>query len=93
MMDLSNIKLSVIGLGPIGIPLAVKFDRKPSGTGFDFNEKRMADFQTEIGYTLELESEKFNQAQLLTDTTNPEAYRTCNCFIIDVPTEAMELRL
>jgi UDP-N-acetyl-D-glucosamine/UDP-N-acetyl-D-galactosamine dehydrogenase len=86
MMDLSEIKLSVIGLGYVGLPLAVEFSKKRSVVGFDINEKRIAELQAGIDYTLEIESEELKQAQLLTYTTNPKTLRTCNCFIITVPT-------
>ena len=86
MIDLSEIKLSVIGLGYVGLPLAVEFSKKRSVVGFDINEKRIADLQAGIDHTLEIESEELKQAQLLTYTTNPEALRTCNCFIVTVPT-------
>lgn len=86
MMDLSEIKLSVIGLGYVGLPLAVEFSKKHSVVGFDINEKRIADLQAGIDDTLEIESEELKQAQLLTYTTNPEVLRTCNCFIVTVPT-------
>ena len=86
MMDLSEIKLSVIGLGYVGLPLAVEFSKKRSVVGFDINEKRIAELQAGIDYTLEIESEELKQAQLLTYTTNLKTLRACNCFIITVPT-------
>jgi UDP-N-acetyl-D-glucosamine/UDP-N-acetyl-D-galactosamine dehydrogenase len=90
MMDLSEIKLSIIGLGYVGLPLAVEFSKKRSVVGFDINEKRIADLQAGIDYTLEIEPEELKQAQLLTYTTNPEVLKTCNCFIVTVPTPVDE---
>jgi UDP-N-acetyl-D-glucosamine/UDP-N-acetyl-D-galactosamine dehydrogenase len=86
MVNLSSIKLAVIGLGYVGLPLAVEFGKKYPVIGFDINEKRIAELQSHQDHTKEVESEELQQAQLLTYTTNPEVLRTCNCFIITVPT-------
>lgn len=86
MVNLSSIKLAVIGLGYVGLPLAVEFGKKYPVIGFDINEKRIAELQSHQDHTKEVETEELQQAQLLTFTTDPEELRTCNCFIVTVPT-------
>jgi UDP-N-acetyl-D-galactosamine dehydrogenase len=86
MNDLAGIKLAVIGLGYVGLPLAVEFGKKRPVVGFDINEKRIAELQSGQDRTMEIETEEFKQARFLTYTTNPEALRACNCFIVTVPT-------
>ncbi len=86
MNDLSSIKLAVVGLGYVGLPLAVEFGKKRSVVGFEINAKRVAELQSGQDHTLETEPEGLKQAKFLTYTTNPEDLRACNCFIVTVPT-------
>ncbi len=86
MNDLSSIELAVVGLGYVGLPLAVEFGKKRSVVGFDINAKRVAELQSGQDHTLETEPEELKQAKFLTYTTNPEDLRACNCFIVTVPT-------
>ncbi|MBT5550279.1 MAG: Vi polysaccharide biosynthesis UDP-N-acetylglucosamine C-6 dehydrogenase TviB, partial [Nitrospina sp.] len=86
MNNLSNIKLAVIGLGYVGLPLAVEFGRKYSVMGFDINEERVAELQSCQDHTKEVEPEEIKEVKFLTWTTNPEDLRACNYFIVTVPT-------
>ncbi len=86
MNDLPSIKLAVVGLGYVGLPLAVEFGKKRPVVGFDINAKRVAELQSGQDHTLETEPEGLKQAKFLTYTTNPEDLRACNCFIVTVPT-------
>jgi len=86
MNNLSDIKLAVIGLGYVGLPLAVEFGKRRTVVGFDISEKRITDLQSGQDHTLEVEPEEFQQARLLTYTNNPEVLKACNCYIITVPT-------
>ena len=86
IMELSSIKLAVVGLGYVGLPLAVEFGKKRSVVGFDINSKRVAELKSGHDHTLETEPNELQQAKHLTYTTNPEDLRTCNCFIVAVPT-------
>ena len=85
-MKLDQIKLGIIGLGYVGLPLAVEFGKKRSVVGFDVNTKRIEQLRSGIDTTLELDSEKLSQASNLTFSTNLEDLRSCNCFIVTVPT-------
>jgi len=86
MIDLSHIKLAVIGLGYVGLPLAVEFGKKRQVLGFDINKNRIAELQSFNDHTLEVEPEELKQAKFLTYSTYPEALQASNCFIVTVPT-------
>ncbi|MBT3666014.1 MAG: Vi polysaccharide biosynthesis UDP-N-acetylglucosamine C-6 dehydrogenase TviB, partial [Opitutae bacterium] len=86
MNNLSNIKLAVVGLGYVGLPLAVEFGKKYPVVGFDINEERVTELQYCQDHTKEVEPGEFKEAKFLTFTTNPEDLRACNCFIVTVPT-------
>lgn len=86
MHSLAQLKIAIIGLGYVGLPLAVEFGKRRDVVGFDINARRVAELQSGQDNTLETESEELRQAKYLTYTTNPEILRTCNCFIVTVPT-------
>lgn len=85
-MNLDQIKLGVIGLGYVGLPLAVEFGKKRLVVGFDVNSKRIEQLRSGIDATLEVDTEELSQASKLTFSTNLEDLRSCNCFIVTVPT-------
>ncbi len=85
-MKTSELKLAIIGLGYVGLPLAVEFGRKRTVVGFDINRKRITDLASGVDSTLETTSEELKAAHLLRFTTDIEALRECNCFIVTVPT-------
>jgi len=85
-MRLQDIKLAVIGLGYVGLPLAVEFGRKRSVVGFDINQRRIDALKNGNDITLETTQEELAAARYLTFTTNIEDLRACNCYIITVPT-------
>jgi UDP-N-acetyl-D-galactosamine dehydrogenase len=85
-MRLENLKLAVVGLGYVGLPLAVEFGRKRPVLGFDINPQRIADLRSGVDVTLETSREDLAAAGHLTFTTELEALRDCNCYIITVPT-------
>ena len=83
---LSNIKLAIIGLGYVGLPLAVEFSKIRSVVGFDINQKRIDQLNAGQDSTLETEPEELLAAQFLSFTTSPSDLKDCNCFVITVPT-------
>lgn len=85
-MKLENIKLSIVGLGYVGLPLAVEFGRKRSVVGFDINQRRIDELKVGKDFTLETTQEELAAAKHLSFTTNIEDIRTCNCYIVTVPT-------
>ncbi|MDQ3058642.1 MAG: Vi polysaccharide biosynthesis UDP-N-acetylglucosamine C-6 dehydrogenase TviB [Pseudomonadota bacterium] len=82
----SKLKVAIIGLGYVGLPLAVEFGKKRSVVGFDINVKRIAELQAGHDHTLETEPEELKAAEYLTFSTQLEDLRACTCFIITVPT-------
>ncbi len=85
-MKLSEIKLAIIGLGYVGLPLAVEFGKKRPVVGFDISQQRISDLKSGHDHTLETSSEELLEAKLLKYTTNAEELSDCNCFIVTVPT-------
>ncbi|MGL4858200.1 MAG: Vi polysaccharide biosynthesis UDP-N-acetylglucosamine C-6 dehydrogenase TviB [Enterobacteriaceae bacterium] len=86
-MQLNEIKLAIIGLGYVGLPLAVEFGRIRQVIGFDVNRERIEELKSGNDHTLEISQEELSNAKHLTTyTINIEELRNCNCFIITVPT-------
>ena len=85
-MDLANIKLAVIGLGYVGLPLAVEFGRKRLVIGFDINRKRIKDLNCGVDNTLEVTAEELKEANQLRFTYELSDLSASNCFIVTVPT-------
>jgi UDP-N-acetyl-D-galactosamine dehydrogenase len=79
-------RIGVIGLGYVGLPLAVEFGKKYSTVGFDINGKRISELKAFSDKTLEVTSSELQAATLLSYTTNPEDLRPCTFFIVTVPT-------
>jgi len=83
---LQNKKLCVIGLGYVGLPLAVEFGKIYDVTGFDINKKRIEELKNFIDHTLEVTSDELKEAKLLKFTDNLEDIKDCNIYIVTVPT-------
>ena len=78
--------MAVIGLGYVGLPLAVEFGRVRQTLGFDINSERVDSLRDGHDYTLELTSEELQQASLLTYSDSPIDLESANVFIVTVPT-------
>ena len=81
-----NIKIAIIGLGYVGLPLAVEFGKKYSVSGFDINQVRIDELTSGYDRTQETTSEELKSLQHLTFSTDKEQLSTCNIFIVTVPT-------
>ena len=86
MQNLTNRKLAIIGLGYVGLPLAVEFGKKRTVVGFDINAKRVAELQSGQDHTLEVEPAELRQAVQLSFTTDAHSLKPCDIFIVTVPT-------
>jgi len=84
--SLSNLKIAIIGLGYVGLPLAVEFAKKYSTLGFDINQKRIDELTAGIDRTLEVDTEELAAASYLTFSSDLAALKTANFFIVTVPT-------
>ena len=81
-----NTPIAIIGLGYVGLPLAVEFGKKRAVIGFDINEKRIAELQAGHDRTLETTPDELKEADKLAFTATPQDLSDCAIFIVTVPT-------
>ena len=86
MKDISKIEIAVIGLGYVGLPLAVEFGKKRSVVGFDIDKRRIKDLKDGKDKTLVMTEDELNDAKNLYLTSKSEDLTKCNFYIITVPT-------
>ncbi len=86
MPDTQSSHIAVIGLGYVGLPLAVEFSKKITTTGFDLKEERIAQLQQGNDVTREVSREELRQAGKLQFTSTVDDLADCNVFIVAVPT-------
>lgn len=79
-------KIGVVGLGYVGLPLAVAFGKKQPVVGFDINQKRIDELTRGEDHTLEVSGEELKEASLLSFSSNLEDLREATTFIVTVPT-------
>ncbi len=84
--DFSKKSIAVIGLGYVGLPLAVEFGKKIKTLGFDINKKRVEELRHGLDMTNETDASKISEAKFLTFSTNIEDLSSSNIFIVTVPT-------
>ncbi len=85
--DTSDIKLAIIGLGYVGLPLAIEFAKKRKVIGYDLNDRRVSELNKSIDSTLESSSTELEAVSgNTTFTTDINQIKKCNCFVITVPT-------
>jgi UDP-N-acetyl-D-glucosamine/UDP-N-acetyl-D-galactosamine dehydrogenase len=85
-MFASNPKLCVIGLGYVGLPLAVEFGKKITTVGFDINQARVDALRAGVDHTLELTAEELQATELLSFTTHEADIKGADIYIVTVPT-------
>jgi UDP-N-acetyl-D-galactosamine dehydrogenase len=81
-----DLKLAVVGLGYVGLPLAVEFGKKFPLIGFDINISRIEELKKGIDKTLEVTDKEIKQASYVTYTANHDNLKNANCYIVTVPT-------
>ncbi|NAR88829.1 Vi polysaccharide biosynthesis UDP-N-acetylglucosamine C-6 dehydrogenase TviB [Acinetobacter haemolyticus] len=86
MLTLAELKIAIIGLGYVGLPLAVEFGKKLPVIGFDIHQKRIEELQSGQDHTLEVSPEELKQASHLSYTADLDDLKDCNFFIVTVPT-------
>jgi len=84
--DINNIRIGVIGLGYVGLPLAVEFGRKYSTVGFDVKTARIAELEAGNDSTLEVSVDELRAADMLTYASDVSGIADCNFYIVTVPT-------
>lgn len=92
MYQLKDLKLAIIGLGYVGLPLAIEFGKHRSVVGFDINKSRVEALRAGHDATLEVSKEELGLAVHLTYTWDVEALSQCNVFIVTVPTPIDEYK-
>jgi len=86
MLKLEEVRLAVVGLGYVGLPLAVEFGKKMHVVGFDISQRRIDALQSGHDATLEVSDEELRSASGLSFSATLEDLSACNVFIVTVPT-------
>ncbi|MBU1619120.1 MAG: nucleotide sugar dehydrogenase [Gammaproteobacteria bacterium] len=81
-----NLKICIIGLGYVGLPLAVEFGKKYDVIGFDINKERIEELRKGTDSTLEVTTEELNSAARLRFSCNDVDIKDCTVFVVTVPT-------
>ncbi|MDH3435090.1 MAG: nucleotide sugar dehydrogenase, partial [Gammaproteobacteria bacterium] len=84
--DIDNLRVGVIGLGYVGLPLAVEFGKKYPTVGFDVKAERIAELEGGTDSTLETSPEELKEAVQLSYTTDSAGLADCNFYVVTVPT-------
>ncbi|WP_220461205.1 MULTISPECIES: Vi polysaccharide biosynthesis UDP-N-acetylglucosamine C-6 dehydrogenase TviB [unclassified Colwellia] len=84
--DLNDVKIAVIGLGYVGLPLAVEFGKKYQTLGFDINQARITELNNGTDSTLEVSDEELAETTNLSYACQPEDLKNSNVYIVTVPT-------
>ncbi len=85
-MNLPDTKIAIIGLGYVGLPLAVEFGKHYDTLGFDINTTRVDQLRSGLDRTLETTTEELHSAKRLQFSTDAASLKDCNVFIVTVPT-------
>ena len=86
MFQLEQLKIAIMGLGYVGLPLAVEFGKKVQTMGFDINLQRIQELNNFQDHTLEVSAEELAQVENLSYCSHIEQLKQCNFFIVTVPT-------
>lgn len=92
LQSIDEIHLAIVGLGYVGLPLAVEFGKHRPVLGFDISQKRIDDLKAGIDFTLETDAAELQAAKMLTFSASAEELKACNCYIVTVPTPINEHR-
>jgi UDP-N-acetyl-D-galactosamine dehydrogenase len=92
MKNIADSQIAIIGLGYVGLPLAVEFGKHYATLGFDINKARIAELNMGEDHTLEVSSEELKQADKLRYSCELDDLRSANVFIVTVPTPIDEHR-
>ena len=87
-----DLKLAIIGLGYVGLPLALEFAKKRSVVGFDINKERIKELNSGIDKNLEFTKKELQDSKQLNFTDIEENLKSANCYIITVPTPVDEFK-
>ena len=85
-MNFKNLNIGVVGMGYVGLPLAVEFSRKINVIGFDINKKRISELKRNIDITKEVSKKDLLRSKKITFSNDPVSLKKCKIFIVTVPT-------
>ncbi len=85
-MNITDSKIAIIGLGYVGLPLAVEFGKKFETLGFDINQKRISELNAGRDSTLEVSESELAGTAMLSFSDNVSDLKNCNVYIVTVPT-------
>ena len=83
-------KIAIIGLGYVGLPLAVEFGKRRQVLGFDINQQRIAELTSGQDHTLECSPEQLKEADQLSFSCDQSDLGSCQIFVVTVPTPVDE---
>ncbi len=86
LVDLESSVIGIIGLGYVGLPLAVEFGKHLETVGYDINQGRVKELDNGVDSTLEVTTEELQQAAKLTFSADAAQLKHCNIYIVTVPT-------
>lgn len=86
MNNIKNVRIAIIGLGYVGLPLAVEFGKKYETIGFDINQFRVKELLNGTDSTMEVTNEELKDSTNIHFSTNIADIEKCNIFIVTVPT-------
>jgi len=89
MLSLEEVRIGIVGLGYVGLPLAVEFGKVMPTIGFDINASRIKELEACRDSTLEVDDGELSSATYLTYSDQTEALERCNVFIVTVPDNSM----
>ena len=92
MSELDDVRIGIVGLGYVGLPLAVEFGRRYRTVGFDIKSARIRELRSGRDSTLETEPAELKAAKKLVFTDRIEKLRECTVFIVTVPTPVDEFK-
>ncbi len=93
MNKLKETKVAVVGLGYVGLPLAVAFGKKITTTGFDINKRRILELQRGEDASKEMTKTQIQSAKKISFTNDLDALKTSNFFIVAVPTPVDQYKI
>jgi len=91
-MNIQDVRLAVVGLGYVGLPLAVEFGKHRDVLGFDINTRRIEELRAGRDHTLEVDGPELAQAAHLRYSADPAELAAANVFIVTVPTPIDEYK-
>lgn len=84
--EINDLRIGVVGLGYVGLPLAVEFGKQYPVVGFDVNAERIAGLEAGIDTTLEVSADELKDSKQLSFATDVESLADCNFYVVTVPT-------